>query len=343
MVWLNSIIALGILIALVVSWTLWSAAFMRLRNGKPLLAAEPRRQVPWRAVDIAICLALLIGLPLSAVLGLRAATDLLPTLTPDDISSDGHAALLAATSLASLAVLALAALLVMLRAGATWRDLGVSPRHVPADLLLGVAAFFMLAPAVYLVMLVLVQWFPSEHPIVKLVKDDPRLFALSFFSAVCVAPIVEEFLFRVLFQGWLERVAGKLARQSVVAAAAQAPATPPEAADQMPLAPRRDDANPYAPPLADLPEQPLTVESAVNRDSSTSPPPFWPVLVSSSIFALLHWGHGPDPVPLFVLAVGLGYLYRQTHRVLPGIVVHVLLNAFSMLVLWLNVYGGLGK
>jgi hypothetical protein len=33
---------------------------------------------------------------------------------------------------------------------------------------------------------------------------------------------------------------------------------------------------------------------------------------------------------LFFLALGLGYVYRQTHRILPGIVVHFLLNACSM-------------
>jgi membrane protease YdiL (CAAX protease family) len=38
----------------------------------------------------------------------------------------------------------------------------------------------------------------------------------------------------------------------------------------------------------------------------------------------------PDPIPLFVLALGLGYLYRQTHRILPCIVVHLLLNACSL-------------
>ena len=51
---------------------------------------------------------------------------------------------------------------------------------------------------------------------------------------------------------------------------------------------------------------------------------------SALIFAVLHLSHGPDWVPLFVLALGLGYVYRQTHRILPCIVVHFLLNACSM-------------
>ena len=38
--------------------------------------------------------------------------------------------------------------------------------------------------------------------------------------------------------------------------------------------------------------------------------PRWPILVSSIIFALLHYQHGPDWIPLFLLAIGLGYLYH---------------------------------
>lgn len=369
MPWLNSIIALGILVTLVASWTLWTSALMRVRSGLPLLPAEPRRGVPWGAFDIAICLMLLIVLPLAAVLGIQATTDLLPSLKSDEVTADGQSALLIASSLASLVTLVLAGVLVMLGAGATWSDVGVSPRHASIDVLLGVVAFFMLAPAVYLVMLVLVQWFPSEHPIVRLVKDDPRLFSLSFISAVCVAPVVEEFMFRVLLQGWLEKTdplrfvrssAGGAANSTEASAGEQPPPNtapptisppndltdPPQlqvpAGHQTPA----QALNPYAPPSSvSYADMPIVASDAteVIEPISDKPPPFWPVLVSSTIFALLHWGHGPDPIPLFVLAVGLGYLYRQTHRALPGIVVHMLLNGVSMLMLFLNVYYGTGK
>jgi membrane protease YdiL (CAAX protease family) len=35
-----------------------------------------------------------------------------------------------------------------------------------------------------------------------------------------------------------------------------------------------------------------------------------------------------------LFAVGLGYLYRQTHRILPSVVVHLLLNACSLAALF---------
>ena len=49
-----------------------------------------------------------------------------------------------------------------------------------------------------------------------------------------------------------------------------------------------------------------------------------------SHFALVHFSHGPDFVPLFVLSLGLGYLYRQTHRIMPSLVVHFGLNLMTM-------------
>jgi membrane protease YdiL (CAAX protease family) len=58
-----------------------------------------------------------------------------------------------------------------------------------------------------------------------------------------------------------------------------------------------------------------------------------PVGVSSLLFALVHLGHGPDPIPLFVLALILGYLYQQTHRLWPCIVLHMCLNAASLAML----------
>ena len=37
----------------------------------------------------------------------------------------------------------------------------------------------------------------------------------------------------------------------------------------------------------------------------------------------------------------LGCLFQRTHRIVPCIVVHFLLNASSLMILWMVVYGGL--
>ena len=64
---------------------------------------------------------------------------------------------------------------------------------------------------------------------------------------------------------------------------------------------------------------------------------FLPIALSSLLFAAVHYGHGVAPIPLFFLALALGYLYQRTHRLLAPIVLHASLNACSMIYLWLEI------
>lgn len=59
-----------------------------------------------------------------------------------------------------------------------------------------------------------------------------------------------------------------------------------------------------------------------------------PIVISSLTFALMHWNQGAAAAPLFLFALVLGFLYFQTHRLLPSIVAHAMLNLFTMLNLW---------
>jgi hypothetical protein len=183
--------------------------------------------------------------------------------------------------------------------------------------------------------------------------------------------VVEEVFFRLILQGWLENVAadcgdlgglllgapaGSNARASADGndswTSESAPITAElvtgddgetgsladdsagdarEAAD-----PAQQRANPYASPWA----RDLTRTGSPYAEARSSRPRYWPILVSAAAFSLMHLGHGYDFIPLFPLAVGLGYLYQQTHRIVPCIVVHLLLNATSLVVLWLAVTYG---
>jgi hypothetical protein len=100
----------------------------------------------------------------------------------------------------------------------------------------------------------------------------------------------------------------------------------------------QEPANPYASP------EPIAAETpaAHSADAPPTRPRRWPIVVSAAIFSAMHFGHGFDFVALFFLALGLGYVYRQTHRVLPCIVIHLLLNAGSLIMLWLSVTYGAG-
>ena len=84
----------------------------------------------------------------------------------------------------------------------------------------------------------------------------------------------------------------------------------------------------------------LTAEQASgqerqNPDNEQSgnwePVSYWPLIAASLIFALMHLGQGAAPIPLFLLSVGLGYLYRQTGSLIPCIVLHMILNSITLL------------
>jgi Type II CAAX prenyl endopeptidase Rce1-like len=53
------------------------------------------------------------------------------------------------------------------------------------------------------------------------------------------------------------------------------------------------------------------------------------IIASSALFAAVHSQVWPSPVPLFVLALGLGYLYMRTRSLVGPVVVHGMFNAVS--------------
>ena len=67
-------------------------------------------------------------------------------------------------------------------------------------------------------------------------------------------------------------------------------------------------------------------------DTSWRPQAYWPIIASSAVFAALHSGQGAAPIPLFLLALGLGYLYRQTGCIVAPLIVHMFLNGLTLLV-----------
>jgi len=73
---------------------------------------------------------------------------------------------------------------------------------------------------------------------------------------------------------------------------------------------------------------------------TTGKPPGWgetgPILLSSLAFAVAHVGQGLAWVPLFFFGLVVGYLARQTGSILPGIILHGLFNAVSVVLVLLQ-------
>jgi membrane protease YdiL (CAAX protease family) len=243
-----------------------------------------------------------------------------------------------AMGLASLLVIGCGAGLIRRVAGATWQDLGLSRSHLFADMQLGLAAGLAITAPVYAIQSILttLMKFESKHPLIEMVERERSftIFAVAVFLAVGVAPLAEEFLFRVLLQGWLEawQTRGRAERQLNVELLGNIAAKNENA--ESPQVVSVDPDNPYAAP------PPTTSTTAIDAQidvvAGQLVPGWAPLVTSAVIFALLHATRGPDPIALLPLALVLGYLYRQTHRLVPSLVAHAFLNATSMLLLWLN-------
>jgi membrane protease YdiL (CAAX protease family) len=306
--WIGLVVVTGFFVG-------WAAALRRLARKQPVLPGASRQPAPWGLLDLLLATLLLMTFQLVNALVLTKALGIEPAKGWDKLPFHSLALLLFCEPAVNLAAIAIALAAIRLRTRARLADFGLVLRHVPEDLALGAVAFAMLAPPVYALQRLLTIWIPYEHPLISVLQKNPRplLHVAVFFSAVVAAPIVEELFYRVLWQGWLQTFARRRQDFLQLVLGRTAAPLPAEAAAS---GPGSDGAADTAP---------LTggAETAA-------------ILVSSAMFASMHFSQGAAPIPLFVLAVGLGYVYARTGRVLPCIVVHVLLNASSLMMLWLG-------
>src|SRR3954447_7045804 len=305
---------------------------LRMRNNGSVLPYEPRRPVPWGPVGCVLAMTFLLMTALTAFgedhsPGPETASGLVEGMLLELLIVGGFLLLIAAFTKAKL------------------RDVGLptKSRLWIRDVCVGAAACLAaLAPVLLLQELLVQIFFPtnqvSGHPLIKALTEEPPsagVFFLSGMFAVVVAPICEEITFRLLLQGWLERWEDerlgwrkKVASDLPVAMATTAHNDSTATIDQSGVS----DVSPIV-------AEELSIDSEPpNRGIAGLPYGWFPIVISAIAFGLAHFGYGPEPIPLFLLALVLGFLYQRTHRVIPGIVVHALFNLFSMIILWRTIY-----
>jgi membrane protease YdiL (CAAX protease family) len=337
-------------LVVVFSLSIWILAVALRRR---IINFQPRRPVPWRALDVYAVVVIYFACQLAAGFAVHWLS---PAPPQAEAAPDGDAEMFShfvlASALASLVVLALSLIWLTIVAGASAADVGLARPRLAYDLKLGLCALVAILPVLYAIQFLLTQLMPSEHPVARLLEEHPQvhIFLLCGFSAVLVAPLVEEFLFRGVLQGWMERVEANLRVALMVEPAEQPPDIAAESLDTANAPPSTVDINPYRAPRADgtmwkpIPAIPPADQSRFGQAVASVlrffPIGMLPILIGALAFALVHLSHGPDPIPLFVLALVLGYLYQRTHRLWPCILVHAGLNACSVLMLWWHVRGG---
>ena len=236
----------------------------------------------------------------------------------------------------------------------TTNSFGLRMGQLRQQISYGVVVFTMLFPITLLIQLLLSIWVEYEHPVLSVLTENPSFVPIfgCWATAVLQAPFVEEFLFRGVFHHWMERLSvSRITDDRMLIGGSSLTATdgatgntfgdssaiPPAALAEPNVISNvttdSDLTNPYVSPRTQTIGAKDEAIDPQDKAGKVQPKfAYWPILVSSACFALIHWGQGLAPIPLFVLALGLGYLFRQTGSLIACITVHFLLNFYSMLV-----------
>ncbi len=203
-----------------------------------------------------------------------------------------------------------------------------------------------------------------SHPIMILLNADSSaaIVVLCILSVVVMAPVAEEFFFRLLLQGYLEKVDFRLRRiwrysarlvglwplllTSVLFAALHArdPRQEIPAVDDLIHMIAADTFSKVIIVLGaiaylrqfrgatwkDLGIRFDTLGTDLRLAVGAFLAVFVPIIALQIGLATWFPDYVPDPVPLFPLALTLGYLYVRTHRILPSLLLHLFFNAGSM-------------
>ena len=320
----DPLIGFVVLATLLASIATWLALITRWRRGKPLLEYEPRSPVPWGA-PIAMLAVVFVAIALLTPSGIDGGAEQPAPPHPLEVSQRLVGFILFQSAVIG-GVLAIVAILYR----ASLRDLGL-PLYADefvGDVRLGIIASLAAVAPVYGVQLLMIYLFgPSEHPLVEMVTSGQPHVGVVFLAsiaAVVIAPVSEEILFRLLLQGWLEKWEDRRSRpHEVVNDEARMTNDECEASAASSFDVRPSSLDEPDPPLEPWP-----------RGLAGLPRGLLPILISSLLFAVAHFGYGPDPIAIFFLAVILGYVYQRTHRIVPCMVAHALFNSIAMLILW---------
>ena len=345
------------------SLSFWYVAINRLIRKQELIPYR-RSECVLGFIDlVAVCVCWLgAQVATGSVLGAVAGPEALK-LSEEELFAEHGVLLLYSNAVLGIASLIACGTYLVLRYRTT-NSFGLRLGQLRQQVGYGVVVFTMLVPIVLLIQFLLSLLVKYDHPVLSVLTENPSFVSIfgCWAAAVLQAPFVEEFLFRGVFQHWMERLSVSkltddrmlIGGSSLTATGAPAdntfddsPGLPtaelmePSGASQ--VSTDADLKNPYLSPHTHTnslehqtnPYISPSIQSIVPQDDVHTVQPkfaYWPILVSSACFALIHWGQGLAPIPLFVLALGLGYLFRQTGSLIACITVHFLLNFYSMFV-----------
>ena len=160
----------------------------------------------------------------------------------------------------------------------------------------------------------------------------PGVAALAILSTMVLAPMLEELLFRGVFQRWLNRFVEERPLPS---------ATSQDSHPAAALQPENEsflwDAE-YAPPKSTLIGSGSDLCDSGYPPAEQHPPSSsnLPILFTSIIFAAMHLPQWPAPIAIFLLSMALCAVYQRTGCLLASITMHATFNGINTLLLLLG-------
>jgi membrane protease YdiL (CAAX protease family) len=353
----------GILAA--ASFVLVAAVWFTFLRGKALWPPRRTRLVAWTGFEIFLILFLNEIIIPSLILGLLKLT----AWGRGDLAADGgdgrSSARLGLWVMVISCPLQVLTLLAVLRAlsGTRPYQVGLTRGRTGRNLVIGWLGWLGLTPAVLIInygviyaFTVLLQEPTHTHPIARLIEKHPGALEwfLILFSALVTAPVLEEVFYRGVLQPWFAaRAWGGWAAMLAALLIALLPwANRVLDAGEKPqhLEERKDvavanvgevgDARDKTQPvlaLEDL-EPPLfvllmvpcfLVAPRLARSWIPARADAQALFGTALLFAMRHANVWPSPIPLFVLALGLGYVAYRTRSLAPSMLWHSLFNAVN--------------
>lgn len=300
---------------------------------------QRRRMVAWSGPHVAAALVIFWFMPVL----------LLPLLPPDSLGNwllgpDANPEMAKTLSRAAASTLALPLQLAAWRGLLTMTESASAPiwsaGRIVRNVRCGYLTWLLFTPLVYLVYMVSLIGYtslfgkPNEHPLLApflTTPVAPGVVVLLMTEAVIAAPIREEMLFRGILLPWLaDRHWGGDAALAFAALI-------------VPLGRLMSGGSLHSIAESGASAFALVLVLAAVRKWFDRQSTAWlpirndggrrqavaAIVGSAAIFAICHFNVPPTPIPLALLAVGLGWLALRTQGVAAPIIVHMLFNAVA--------------
>ena len=319
----------------------WVWLISKLARGRQILPTKTWQPRPWGLSELVltacslfatqlllmVTIAPAIGLDRNAAAAQQAAGEALP-LSFQAIAGSAY-----------LLTVLMLTIWICIRFAQSPAVLGWSLRGFQKNILVGVLGGFAFLPFLFLInfAVTLISEVEYDHPLFEAMESEGSgsNYLLAVFAAVIVAPFAEEFFFRVLLQGWLQSIPFVHPIEAILGKVGwsdENPQNPTQEAVEFAgttTASTSVARNPYEPGLV------APIQAEILDDNK---PPIWPSIVAGTLFGLAHWGYGLSFIPLIVMGIFLGLLYRATQSIWPCIIVHFMLNATAMGALGIAIY-----